>query len=70
MCGPPLFRDKLYAELVRAGANPDRVFQESFLSNSGSDLHERIDSADVVFSRTGKTVQWTAEEDLDTAGTR
>lgn len=64
MCGPPLFRDKLYAELLRAGANPDRVFQESFLPNSGSDLHEQIDSATVVFSHTGKTVQWTAEEDL------
>ena len=64
MCGPPVFRDKLYAELVRAGANPDRVFQESFLPNSGSNQHGQIDSATVVFSHSGKTVQWTAEEDL------
>ena len=64
MCGPPVFQDKLYTELTSAGANPDRVFQESFLSNSGSNLHGQIDSATVVFSHAGKTVQWTAEGDL------
>ena len=64
MCGPSIFRDILYKELTSAGANPERIFQESFLTNSGSQQYGQINHATVVFSKARKTVQWTAGEDL------
>jgi ferredoxin len=63
MCGPPIFQDKIQQALITAGANATRLFQESFQANMGDEIHGQIETAQVVFSQSGKTVTWHAESD-------
>lgn len=61
MCGPPIFQEKIQQALLSAGANATRLFQESFQANAGDQMQGQIETAQVVFSQSGKTVTWNAE---------
>jgi len=62
LCGPADFCASIKAELIRRGANADRVFTESFVAPELES--SELASAEVRFTRNGRTVTWQAEEDL------
>ena len=62
LCGPGAFCEGLRDELVERGANGDRIFFERF-DEATADA-DAVECADIVFAVSGKTVQWTADNDL------
>ena len=68
MCGPPVFQEKISEALLASGANASRIFTESFSYGSGANQTQRED-AQVVFSRSGKTVTLEGGTEHDAAGT-
>ncbi|MBB4633753.1 MOSC domain-containing protein [Sphingosinicella soli] len=64
ICGPAAFESELRAVFIEQGANPDRVFSESFSAPSGGGTGSSVDTAEVVFSRSGITTRWDADSGL------
>ena len=64
VCGPPAFQDKLVEEMTAAGANPDRVYTESFSAGDSENNAILLETAEVVFAQSGKTTLWRAEDNL------
>jgi ferredoxin-NADP reductase len=62
LCGPGAFCENLHDELVERGANSDRTFFERFDGAAAS--ADAVERAEINFALSGKTVQWTANDDL------
>ena len=58
-----VFQNQLVDSLIKAGANENRLFTESFESSIDDLEHAPIDKAEVVFSISGKSVIWRSDED-------
>jgi len=64
LCGPETFETTLAAELIALGARKNRIFVERFQSRGVMPADSRLERADIVFARSGKTVTWTEAEGL------
>ena len=62
LCGPGDFCQDLKTEFVTRGANADRIFFERF-SAQAAEVSE-LETAQIVFQRTGVTSTWSQEGDL------
>lgn len=69
LCGSPAFMDSLQAGLKELNVPEERVFFESFgggktkgKAEAANTTQGTIDSAEVVFARSDKTVTWTPED--------
>ena len=62
LCGPKDFCVSLEAALIQRGANPDRIFLESFSAINAEDSEARVEEAEVRFIRSGVAAQWTSKE--------
>ena len=63
ICGPADFQNYLIKSLVDSGVNNSHIKTESFLPTSGNSIGEQVDKANVFFSRSGKSVVWSRNED-------
>ncbi|MED7788608.1 2Fe-2S iron-sulfur cluster-binding protein [Francisella sp. 19X1-34] len=64
MCGPKVFQDILQKALIGSDANPERIFQESFVTNGNSQEHSNLESSQVVFTTLNKEIEWKASDNL------
>ncbi|SRR5579883_139258 len=71
LCGSPLFMQSIIEGLKESGVPDDRVFFESFgkpmkvVFNSQHQtvtVGERIEEAEIVFTKSGKTINWKQED--------
>ena len=69
LCGSPAFMDSIREGLNELDVSEDRVFFESFgggktkgKSEAASNTQDAVDSAEVVFARSNKTVTWKPED--------
>ena len=62
LCGPDRFCAELATELGARGANPDRIFCESFAATPI--VQTQLDTAEVRFEKSKATAIWRADDDL------
>ncbi|ASG67173.1 hypothetical protein CDV26_01135 [Francisella halioticida] len=64
MCGPKVLQYILQKAMIDSGANPERIFQESFVINGDSQEHSELESSQVVFTASNKEIEWKASDNL------
>ena len=64
LCGPEGFQDTFLKELEAAGVPPENIRTESFSATKGDSIGDEVERADVILSRSGKSVEWQAEDNL------
>ncbi len=64
ICGPEGMHASLREVLEEWGAHPARIFTEAFQATHGEAVGKKVEEAEIVFSKSGRTLHWSADDDM------